>query len=419
MSKTAAERFLATDELVGYMLLSVDRADLRTIARTSKWNYCRFNNDGWAVVDGLGNLLAVLDDRLSIRGEGPAVPTCEIPRVTEVDPTRRRRFVRLCPAVIDLNVYANPKRWIQWDKFEHLLDMAPHDRLLFPSLRSATVSIGGTNTISVCPMVRVFSNPRLQCFQVLPDSFRYPISPISNTLEALEVLGRHSEARASGDPGKHNLQRLSIYPEGSLSTDQLAFSRLLAPRLPTLRHLSLSQWCLHQGMLQDLASAHLEHLVITGRFAANVASLGLLNLDIPDGSYATLRTLELKAVPLPDECQILSVPHLLHAVRSLRVAAQPVMDLEATDWDDYSSLSRSISKASNLEKLILVARQGEDDDPFPLTGAMVSNLLSRPLQVLRLYNFLLPGEQGFCRFHWWLDLAHISMTRHDVTEIIK
>ncbi|QRW09517.1 hypothetical protein RhiLY_08516 [Ceratobasidium sp. AG-Ba] len=315
---------------------------------------------------------------------------------------------------MDLNVYYNPKRWIQWDDFEHLLDMAPDNRPLFPSLRSVAISIGGTNTISVCPLIRVFSSPRLEYFQVFPDSLRYPISPIADTLEALEVLRKHSEARMSGEPGGYNLRTLSIYPEGSSSTDRLDFSRSLSPILTHLRHLSISQWCLHQGMLQDLASAHLEHLVITGRFAADVASLGLPHLVIPDGSYATLRVLELKAVPLPDVCQILSVPHLLHAVKSLRVAAQPVVDLEETDWADYSSLSRSVSEASNLEKLVLVARQGEDDDPFPLTEAMVDNLLSRPLQVLRLSNFSLPREQGFHRFHRWLDLAHISIPRHDL-----
>ncbi|QRW05914.1 hypothetical protein RhiLY_11353 [Ceratobasidium sp. AG-Ba] len=269
---------------------------------------------------------------------------------------------------MDLNVYYNPKRWIQWDDFEHLLDMAPDNRPLFPSLRSVTISIGGTNTISVCPLIRVFSSPHLEYFQVFPDSLCYPILPIADTLEALEVLRKHSEARMSGEPGGYNLQRLSIYPEGLLLTDRLDFLRSLSPILTHLQHLSISQWCLHQGMLQDLASAHLKHLVITGRFAADVASLGLPNLVIPDGSYATLRVLELKAVPLPDACQIQSVPHLLHAVKSLRVAAQPVVDLEATDWVDYSSLSRSVSEASNLEKLVLVAWQGEDDNPLLWVG---------------------------------------------------
>ncbi|QRW12362.1 hypothetical protein RhiLY_11361 [Ceratobasidium sp. AG-Ba] len=332
-SSTAAERFYTIVELLALTCAHLDPHHFRVLARTSHHNYDRFNNDGWRRLDGIGNLLTILEDRLGRPARARGTHVTNIPSMTSVPAARKARFLLLCPAVEELNVYSNPDRWTIWQGWRHLLELVEGTNdVLFPALRYVTIRVNGTQKIVFNDMASVLTGPQLAAFLVQPG-----------------VMSSYTACEPA---------------DASLT-------------LRTLRH-----------------------LVIHGRFAVDAEDLGgLANLAMPQSPFVCLRTLELKHIPLEDTARILSTPGLLSHVTALRVAAQPVTDLDAMDGAEYLTLFNLVAEAPHLVRLVIVARQDELDEPFCLSKVMIDQLTKMPLEVLRLYNFALPLPQGFGFFH--------------------
>ncbi|QRV80725.1 hypothetical protein RhiJN_08740 [Ceratobasidium sp. AG-Ba] len=406
----ASQRVFAADEIMMGVLCHLDASHFRLLAVTSRSSYDRFNNDGWRTVDGLGNILAVLDDQLVARGSGPGTPTCQIPRAQHVVQKRKEKFVKLCSVVNELNMYANPKKWVEWQNLEYLCDMVePAARPLFPNLRSITVSIAGTKHILLYPLMVVFGNRFLQSFCILGDpSAAYIRSNAQDSVRALQTLHNRQSRRET------ELRELSIFPDEHSDDARGNLREALSVFLPRLEVLTISHWCLDVAMLQALGSSSIKHLAIVGRFAAIVSPLAVDTMMITDQYFAHLETLELKAIDLSDACQLLARHEILQKVKSLRVALFPVNDLVTEPGPLYLTICRSIGQAHLLQKLIMVAGQDERDIPFPLPPTMMNLIANRPLRVLRLYNFCLVDEAGFQKFHAWQDLVHLSIMRQDL-----
>ncbi|QRV82301.1 hypothetical protein RhiJN_10316 [Ceratobasidium sp. AG-Ba] len=418
-SSTAAERFYTIVELLALTCAHLDPHHFRVLARTSHHNYDRFNNDGWRRLDGIGNLLTILEDRLGRPARARGTHVTNIPSMTSVPAARKARFLLLCPAVEELNVYSNPDRWTIWQGWRHLLELVEGTNdVLFPALRYVTIRVNGTQKIVFNDMASVLTGPQLAAFLVQPGVMSsYTACEPADASLTLRTL-RGTIARPY-----NGLTSLSLSPDSSAGSAGLRnlFIDELRPLLPRLSYLAISHWLLRPALIQLLSSSIIQHLVIHGRFAVDAEDLGgLANLAMPQSPFVCLRTLELKHIPLEDTARILSTPGLLSHVTALRVAAQPVTDLDAMDGAEYLTLFNLVAEAPHLVRLVIVARQDELDEPFCLSKVMIDQLTKMPLEVLRLYNFALPLPQGFGFFHpvaWpsWQCLKQLSVLRQNLT----
>ncbi|QRV83722.1 hypothetical protein RhiJN_11738 [Ceratobasidium sp. AG-Ba] len=376
-SSTAAERFYTIVELLALTCAHLDPHHFRVLARTSHHNYDRFNNDGWRRLDGIGNLLTILEDRLGRPARARGTHVTNIPSMTSVPAARKARFLLLCPAVEELNVYSNPDRWTIWQGWRHLLEL-----------------VEGTNDVVSCASLR--DHP--------PRGVPRPTGVMSSytACEPADASLTLRTLRGTIARPYNGLTSLSLFPDSSAGSAGLRnlFIDELRPLLPRLSYLAISHWLLRPALIQLLSSSIIQHLVIHGRFAVDAEDLGgLANLAMPQSPFVCLRTLELKHIPLEDTARILSTPGLLSHVTALRVAAQPVTDLDAMDGAEYLTLFNLVAEAPHLVRLVIVARQDELDEPFCLSKVMIDQLTKMPLEVLRLYNFALPLPQGFGFFH--------------------